>query len=112
MIWGAPLKDAFKGNRYGKIGSQADIAATLMYQLDKDITKFPWSKDLLNPKSPEFALHSIIRGYGWVSDKGNMIYQMDTKSQLENTYSPKDREPELKKCNAFLTQFYKEFKSL
>jgi phosphoglycerol transferase MdoB-like AlkP superfamily enzyme len=112
LIWGAPLKDAFKGNRFGKIGSQADIAATLMYQLDKDITKFPWSKDLLNPKSPEFALHTIIRGYGWVSDKGNMIYQMDTKSQLENTYSPKDREPELKKCNAFLTQFYKEFKSL
>ena len=25
LIWGAPLKDAFKGNRYGKIGSQADI---------------------------------------------------------------------------------------
>jgi phosphoglycerol transferase MdoB-like AlkP superfamily enzyme len=82
LIWGAALKEEYCGTKQHKIGSQSDIAATLVYQVRGDLNKFPWSKDLLNPKSPEFALHTINRGYGWISNKGNYIYHMDTKKQF------------------------------
>jgi len=112
LIWGAALKEEYCGTKQDIIGSQSDIAATLVYQVRGDLNKFPWSKDLLNPNSPEFALHTINRGYGWISNKGNYIYHMDTKTELENSYSKKDKKQEIKNCTAFLTQFYKNFKEL
>jgi phosphoglycerol transferase MdoB-like AlkP superfamily enzyme len=112
LVWGEPLKKEFKGKQEAKIGSQSDIAATLLYQFGGDLKRYPWSKDLLNPKVPEFALHTINRGYGWISSKGNIVYQMDTKTFGENTYLLNDQKAEIKNCHAFLNQFYKNFKEL
>ena len=112
LVWGEPLKQEFKGAKQEKIGSQSDIAATLLYQLGGDLKRYPWSKDLLNYKSKEFALHTVNRGYGWISSKGNIVYQMDTKTFGENTYLPQDQKKEIKNCHAFLTQFYKNYKNL
>jgi hypothetical protein len=58
------------------------------------------------------ALSSINIVYRWISKKGNYIYHMDTKTELENSYSKKDKKQEIKNCTAFLTQFYKNFKEL
>lgn len=112
LIWGEELKDTYRGKINDKIGSQADIAATLLYQVGGNLKKFPWSKDLLNPSCPEFALLAINRGYGWVSKKGHYVYQMDSKTELENSFLKKDQKEEIKNCNAFLSRFYKDFKDL
>jgi phosphoglycerol transferase MdoB-like AlkP superfamily enzyme len=112
LIWGAPLKNEYCGVQIETIGSQSDIAATLLYQFGGDNTRYPWSKDLLNPEVPEFALHTINRGFGWISKKGNYVYHMDTKSYFENTYLPADQKKEIKKSNAFLFQFYQHYKEL
>ena len=112
LIWGEPLKKEFRGKRIEKVCSQSDIAATLMYQMDGDPSLYPWSKDILNPNVPEFALHTIIRGYGWVTPKGGMTYQMDMKQYLDNTF-PKDVEAtEIKKGHAYLTEIYEDYKNL
>ena len=95
-----------------KIGSQADISATILYQMGGDLSRYPWSKDLMNPHVQEFVLHTINRGYGWVSNKGNLVYQMDTRTYREKTYKKEDEKQEIKKCHSFLTQFYKNYKSL
>ena len=112
LIWGEPLKNEYCGKKMEKIGSQADIAATILYQMGGDLSRYPWSKDLLNPHVPEFALHTINRGYGWVSNKGNLVYQMETRTYREKTYKKEDEKQEIKKCHSFLTQFYKNYKSL
>lgn len=112
LIWGEELKDTYRGKINDKIGSQADIAATLLYQVGGNLKKFPWSKDLLNPSCPEFSLLAINRGYGWVSKKGHYVYQMDSKTELENSFLKKDQKEEIKNCNAFLSRFYKDFKDL
>jgi phosphoglycerol transferase MdoB-like AlkP superfamily enzyme len=112
LLFGEPLKNEYKGVKNEKIGSQTDIAATLLYQINGDISRYPWSKDLMNPNVPQFALHTINRGYGWISSKGNIVYQMDTKIYGENTYLPSDEKNEIKKCHAFLNQFYKDYKAL
>ena len=90
LLWGEPLKKEYKGMRIDKIGSQSDVAATLMTQMNGDPTQYPWSKDLLNPNAPEFALHTIIRGYGWVTKYGAMTYQMDMKQYLETFISARN----------------------
>ena len=94
------------------IGSQADVAATILYQMGGDLSRYPWSKDLLNPNVSQFALHTINRGYGWISSKGNIVYHMDTKVYLENTYLPQDQKKEITMCHSFLSEFYRNYKSL
>jgi phosphoglycerol transferase MdoB-like AlkP superfamily enzyme len=112
LIWGEPLKDAYKGEICEKLGSQSDVAATLMYQFGGDLKNYPWSKDLLNPKAPEFALHTIIRGYGWVSPKGAMTYQMEQKQFIHNSFKKEDMQSEMKNCYAYLTAVYDAYKKL
>lgn len=112
LFWGEPLKDEFKGKQIDKLGSQSDIAATLIYQMNGDISRYPWSKDLLNPNSPEFAFHTITRGYGWITPKGGMTYQMEMKSFIDNTFPKSVEKAEVKKGHAFLTQIYADYKAL
>ncbi len=112
LIWGEPLKDKYKGVRIDKVGSQSDIAATLINQMGGEMSAYPWSKDLLNPQVPEFALHTIIRGYGWVTDKGGMTYQMDLKKYIDNSFDPSVEKSEIKKGHAFLTEVYEAYKNL
>lgn len=112
LFWGEPLKDELRGKQIEKLGSQSDIAATLIYQMNGDTSRYPWSKDLLNPNSPEFAFHTITRGYGWVTPKGGMTYQMEMKAYIDNTFPKNVEKSEVKKGHAFLTQIYADYKAL
>ncbi len=112
LIWGEPLKDEYRGTTIDKVGSQADIAATLLTQFGGDASQYPWSKDLFNPNVKEFALHTIIRGYGWVTDKGGMTYQMDAKNYVDDTFPKNIRDEEIEKGQAFLTEIYAYYKQL
>lgn len=112
LIWGKPLKQEYKGKTIDKLGSQTDIASTLLYQMGGDVTQYPWSKDLLNPNSPEFAFHTIIGGYGWVTPKGSLAYMMEQKQFTINTYNEGDFPGELEKCHAYLTTIYDDYKNL
>ena len=112
LIWGEPLKDEYRGTTIDKVGSQSDIAATLMTQFGGDASQYPWSKDLLNPNVKEFALHTIIRGYGWVTNKGAMAFQMDAKHYVDDSFPKEVREEEIEKGEAFLTEIYADYKAL
>jgi phosphoglycerol transferase MdoB-like AlkP superfamily enzyme len=112
LIWGKPLKKEYRGKRMNNIGSQGDIAATLLYQLGEDNSSFIWSKDLLNPNVPQFAFHSVIRGYGWVSPNGNHVFHMDGNSIIYNNYIPEKEVEDIENCNAFITRLYKAYKAL
>ncbi|HRP52791.1 MAG TPA: sulfatase-like hydrolase/transferase [Fluviicola sp.] len=112
LFYGEPLQDAVRGTKNNVLGSQADIAATLLYQLGGDVSRYPYSKDLLNPKVPQFAFHSIIRGYGWMSQKGNFTYYMEQKIEGENTYKPSDFKREKLNCAYFLNVLYRDYKKM
>lgn len=112
LIWGEPLKNEFKGVRNDKLGNQSDLVATLLYQMKMDNSHYTWSKDLLNPKSPEFAFHTVIRGYGWMSRFGGHTRELTTGNLIENDL-PKDKfDEEKKKCDAFLVSYYNFYKNL
>ncbi len=112
LFFGEPIKKEYRGKRMNVVGSQADVAATLLYQMNGDISRYPWSKDLMNPKVPQFAFHAILRGYGWVTPKGNFTYLMEQNKNVDDTYQPGDLARETRRCHYFLTALYNDYKKL
>jgi phosphoglycerol transferase MdoB-like AlkP superfamily enzyme len=112
LIFGEPLKKEYRGKRIETIGSQADIAATLINQMNGEARRYKWSKDLLNPNVPEFALFALSRGYGWVSPEGNFSYNMDGYGFLDQTMTEAALKKERKRCHSFMSLVYQEFLGL
>jgi phosphoglycerol transferase MdoB-like AlkP superfamily enzyme len=112
LIYGEPLKKEYQGKKIEKVGSQSDIARTIAYQLKGDAEQFKWSKDLLNPQAPEFALHTVIRGYGWVSKQGNFTYNFDMSNNLDNTFTVENIIQEKLRCHSFMSLVYADFQKL
>jgi phosphoglycerol transferase MdoB-like AlkP superfamily enzyme len=112
LFWGPALKKSYQGYKNEAIASQFDIPATLLYQMGIESKEYIWSRDMMNPKMIPFAFHTIIRGYGWVSPKGHLTFQMQMQQYLENSYSEKDKSFEQQRCKAFITEIYKYYKEL
>jgi phosphoglycerol transferase MdoB-like AlkP superfamily enzyme len=112
LILGEPLKKEYRGKRIETLGSQADIARTLLYQMGGDYKRYIWSKDLLNPACPQFALHTINRGYGWITDKGNFSFNMDGNNYPENTFPLSELKTQRNRCHSYMSLIYDEYKEL
>lgn len=52
------------------IGSQTDIATTILDQLKLPVDKFKWGKDLLDSSAKQFAFYSFNNGFGFVTPQG------------------------------------------
>lgn len=75
LLLGGALKEEYQGTVCNKLGNNYDFPATLLTQLGISDTAFHWSKNLLNPYSPEFAYFSNENGYGWI--RPGMQYSLD-----------------------------------
>jgi len=75
LFIGGAIKKEFRGTLCHKLGNQQDIAATLLAQLDIPHNAFTWSKNLLNPFSPEFAYYSTEDGVGWIKPHAYFTYE-------------------------------------
>ena len=58
----------------GTIGSQNDIAATLLALLNIGHSEFLYSKDLLDPSAPHFAFFTFPDAMGMVDEQGFTLY--------------------------------------
>lgn len=61
------------------VGSQHDLAATLLAQMGIDHSEFIFSKDLLDATAPHFAFFTVPDAFGIVNKDGRVIY--DNKSE-------------------------------
>lgn len=75
VFYGDVIKDEYKHLVVDKIGSQTDIAHTLLSQLNITDSSYFWSKDLFNKSSKNFAFYSYDNGLGWVDEHNR--YTMD-----------------------------------
>lgn len=55
-------------------GSQIDLAATLLGQMEVDHTPFIYSKDLLSPSVPKFGYWCFNEGFGIADPQGETVY--------------------------------------
>ena len=81
MLWcGNVIKDEFMGSRVEKIGSQTDLPALLLSQLEINHDEFNWSKNLWQPSCPEFAFFAYNGGFGLVKRGAQITYETVSNS--------------------------------
>jgi phosphoglycerol transferase MdoB-like AlkP superfamily enzyme len=85
LFYGDVIKDKFKGIRFNQTGSQQDVAATLLTQLNIPCKEFIWSKNLLNPTINHFAFFSWDNGLGFINDKHCVTFDNIGKNILYNS---------------------------
>jgi phosphoglycerol transferase MdoB-like AlkP superfamily enzyme len=92
LFYGEVIKNEFKGKKIDKLGSQQDISATLLAQLNIPHKDFIWSKNLFNPYTKQFAFFSWDNGLGFINDKQcvtfdnigkNILYNSNAKDSLQ-----------------------------
>ncbi|MES2418660.1 MAG: sulfatase-like hydrolase/transferase [Bacteroidota bacterium] len=109
---GEPIKTAYRGKKLEQIGSQQDIAATLLAQLNISATDFTWSKNLFNPYTKPFAFFSWDNGFGFINKEQCITFDNVGKSILYNSdhrsKQPKT-EPHLNTGKSYLQTAYQEF---
>lgn len=112
LFWGPMLKADFKGKRNSILGAQSDFSFTLLQQLGIRSKAYPWSKNLLNQHCPQFAIHTINKGFGWATPKGNFTYQLQEKLYIQQTFTKQHFKQEENNAKAMLNSIYNYYKKL
>ena len=79
LFYGDVIKNEFKGKVIEKIGSQIDLPAMLLSQLNINYKQFLKSKNLLNKYSPEYAFYSFDNGFGFITPIQTIVYDHNLK---------------------------------
>jgi phosphoglycerol transferase MdoB-like AlkP superfamily enzyme len=85
------------------VGSQHDLAATLLSQLGIAHEEFLFSKDMLHSGTPHFAFFTVPDAFGIVNEDGRLIF--DNKSQ-KVVAGDSNNDALLKKGKAYLQKLY------
>ncbi len=111
LITGGALKDEFKGEKIASICSNNDIPVTILKQLNLPTDSFTWSKNILNPYTPEFAFFELNDGFGWKRPYGDIVKSVTYKWYYQKNV-PKGKRAELEKEGyAYIQVLIKEFLS-
>ena len=94
---------AARGVKVEVLGSQIDIAATLLGQLGIPHTEFPFSKDMLEPANPRFGFFTVPDAFGMVTDSGEVVFDNVAK-KIYSTSLPDTLA--LERGKAFLQKLY------
>ncbi|MBE9586151.1 sulfatase-like hydrolase/transferase [Mucilaginibacter sp. JRF] len=115
LFFGDVVKPEYRGKRIHKLGSQTDIAATLLAQLNIPNEQFKWSKNLLNPHSKEFAFFDWDNGFGFMVPGQVVSYDNAGKRIIYNappSQSKNQTEELLQYGKAFMQQVFAEYMKL
>jgi phosphoglycerol transferase MdoB-like AlkP superfamily enzyme len=111
LFYGDVIKDEFKGKKFEDVGSQADVVATILGQLDINAKEFVWSKNLLNPYAKHFAFFSWDNGMGFIDNQQCVTFDNVGKMILYNS-NAKDKEltsKTLTYAKSYLQNVYQQF---
>ncbi len=86
------------------LGSQQDIAATLLGQLGIEHKDFLFSKNMLSDATPKFAFFTVPDAFGVVSEENSLIFDNKTKKAVYNKGSHLDYNA--KRGQAYLQKLY------
>ncbi|MFT2007562.1 LTA synthase family protein [Pontibacter sp. 13R65] len=71
ILTGGAVKE--KGRQVATLGTQTDIAATLLHQLGMPYDEFKWSRNLLAPSAHPFAFYVFNDGFGYITNQGAVV---------------------------------------
>lgn len=109
LFYGDVIKQEYRGSEIEKIGSQTDIAATLLTQLGMESNKFPWSKDLLNKGTSDFAFYNWDNGFGFSDRVQSVSFDNVGKSVIYTSVETRPTDSLLRYGKAYMQQVYQQF---
>lgn len=109
LFYGDVLKDEFRGTKCSRMIAHTDIPATLLAQLGHDHSNFYWSRNKMNPYSPDFNYFAMDNGLGWIRPSGVWTYDYTTKSVILNTFPTNEQEKATKEGKAYLQRVFQEY---
>ena len=89
--------------KVGIIGSQHDIAATLLGQLGVEHREFTFSKNMMSDATPKFTFFAVNDAFGIVSEENSLIYDNRAKRFV---YDKGEKGFNLKRGQAYLQKIY------
>lgn len=89
--------------KVGIIGSQHDMAATLLGQLGVEHREFTFSKNMMSDATPKFAFFAVNDAFGIVSEENSLIYDNRAKRIV---YDKGEKGFNLKRGQAYLQKIY------
>lgn len=111
LFYGDVLKDDYKGKINEHIGSQTDLAATLLAQLGIDKKNLERSINMLNYYSPQFAFYTFDNGFGFITPEQSIVFDHDMGQVVykSDSVDSKTDEKVLNEGKAYLQQMFREF---
>ena len=80
MLW---LGGAIAAPRtISRIGNQTDLAATLLRQIGLSTEDFRFSRDLMDPQTPQQAFYTFQNGFGWIDESGVSVFDNEGNRPL------------------------------
>ena len=102
MIWtGGAIQ---RPQRISTLGSQQDIAATLLGQMGIAHNDMLFSKDMLDSHSPHFAFFTVPDAFGMVTETNRIIFDNKSRQPMLNEGTQKGKN--LKPGQAYLQKLY------
>ncbi|RPD44644.1 LTA synthase family protein [Hymenobacter sediminis] len=99
LLTGGALKPAVRGRSIATYGSQTDVPATLLNQLQLPATGFSWSRDLLAPSPPAWpggaAFYCFTDGFGVATPAGTVTFDNVARREIKRTGKPTKAQLEL-----------------
>lgn len=109
LFYGPVLKQEFRGQISTHLGYQPDLVATLLPQINMDATAFPWSKNLLDDKTSEFAYTAYEEGFAWLRPSGQVSYEKRLNYYYKNTVPEAQFDSISKEGKAFLQVLFQDY---
>lgn len=106
MLWigGAVAK---KDSVIHTIGSQIDIANTLLGQVSSTDPEFKFSKNILSQNVKPFAVYIYHNGFGYIDDQSESVYDFDYQRYVQQS-GPVER---LNQGKAFIQALFSDYNS-
>ena len=109
IFYGEVLQPNYHKKQINTIGSQTDIASTLLSQLNISDSAFRWSNNLLNPNRNEFAFYSFDDGFGWIDDDVRICYDNVSKNIVFFNSNDLSKRKKIKIGQAYLQEVFNEY---
>ena len=95
LLAGGALQPEARGRIVSTLGSQTDVAATLLHQLQLPAAAFHWSRDLLVPHAVPFAYYCFNNGFGSVTPNGTITFDNVSRQVWERDPAVTDAQLQL-----------------
>lgn len=112
LLYGEVIKKEYRGTRKPTTGSQSDISATILAQLQIKYDDFSWSNNLFNSNRTNFAFYNFVGGFALRTPKQTVAYDtvsnkliLNTETQLSN----EETSEVLKDGQAYLQNLYQKY---